>query len=896
MTKRNWFYTIGSAIATIVIILAIFWLNINKQYRSANILHHIPAQTAYFVKITSLSAYLSATDSVAYSHDLEKIFFSALDSSELDLIKIELETHPELRDLLNRPIHISYLTTPKDSSIKALATIRLEHPGEKSGLEQIMAPITQEVINGANHTIYAVNRESKSRLYCSTTGAILYISESKELIVQAIELPQKESLSANAGFMDIYRTMSSTLPISLIIQPAMAAPTLNLLTNSAQTSKLIAKQVKWIEMDLSFKNNSILASGVLRPEGNGFAALVLKNSPSGSFSLDSVIPSNITKLMHYSKDYRGLANQHFTDYLKTNNLFDKYIETKTQLANRDGFQLEKKLAKLFDAEFAMYTTSHNGKDENCLIMAIPDSAEYINHFNSVFSYGTDTTGKELTLNNGLTVRYYESRLKKEELLFLEAYLPNVQLDYYCQYNQTIVMAPSPTILEQNINSRLQNNTLQARQGYREVMKQLSTEQQFTFFSTSFRPNIGKANKQSTSKTETALQNFGEWAFQISSLHDLMFVSMTIQYTPNKEKEVDCIWQIKTDTLLDMKPTRVINHNTKESEIIFSDKNSNLYLANNRGVVLWKKKIGKAIIGGITQIDFFRNGKLQYLFNDTNHIYLIDRNGNHVPPFPLKLPIEATNGVACFDYENDGDFRFIVAGEDRNIYAFNRKADPLTGFNAPTPELTIKNQIQHFRSSGKDYLVYQDGKTIYITNRRGALRKTINSTISPNPVSKFHLIQKDKKDAAIITTTNKNEWLKIFLATGETEIKSTLFGQNNDHHFIHIPSKNRFIMLLNGTLLMINENGEVEFSSDSGSNHIAEAALVTAPNGQELVTYTDSLYNRLFLVNPNGIQIDGFPVRGNSLGTIINQGNNQELMLIRCITDNIICASPMTLKK
>lgn len=896
MTKRNWFYTFGSAIATTIIILAIYWLNINKQYQNANSLHHIPSQTVCLVKMPSLAAYLAATDSVDFAHHIDELLFPALDSSELHQIKHILEPHPILANLLTRPIHLSYHATTKDSSMKALATIQLENPDEKAGLEQIMAPVIQEVIAGPNHTIQVLSLNGKHRIYSSISEGILFLSESEELIGQAIELPKKASISANTEFMDVYRTMSTTLPISLMIQPAMAEPMFNQLANTGQASPSLAKQARWIEMDLSLGQNTIQASGVVRAEENGFTNMVLKHSPSGTFSLDSAIPRNITKLMHYSKDRRGLANQYFTAYLKANNLYNKYVDNSTKLASRDSFPLEERLAQLFDAELAMYTINHNGKEENCLVVSIPDSAEYINQFKTVFSSGRESKANELTLSNGLTIPYYESRMKGDELFFLNTYFPGVPTEVYCQYNQTLLMAASPAVLEQNITSRLQNNTLPTRPGYQTVVTQLSSTQQFAFFSTSLLPTEGEATKQPASNAETALQNFGEAAFQLSTIHDLMYISMMVQYAPNRDKEMASVWQINPDTLLHLRPTRVVNHNTKADEIIFADKNNNLYLANNEGIVLWKKRIGNGIIGEIAQIDFFRNGKLQYMFNDTNHIFLIDRNGNHVAPFPIQLPVEATNGVACFDYDQDGNFRFVIAGQDRNIYAFNTQGERIKGFATPTTDQPIRNQIQHFRSSGKDYLVFQDGKKIYITDRRGSTRVTINSTIVPNAGSRFHLIRKNKKDAAIITTTNKNEWLKIHLATGETEVKSTLFEEKHDHLFLHIPSKNRFVMLLDGKILMINESGEVEFTNKSGATTMGEAMVLTTIQGQELVGYRDTLTQRVFLVNTNGVLLPGFPQQANSLPTVINQGEGHGIqMLITYKTDNIICATPMGIK-
>ena len=48
----------------------------------------------------------------------------------------------------------------------------------------------------------------------------------------------------------------------------------------------------------------------------------------------------------------------------------------------------------------------------------------------------------------------------------------------------------------------------------------------------------------------------------------------------------------------------------------------------------------------------------------NHIHLIDRNGNYVEKYPVKLRSPATNGLAVFDYDKNRDYRMFIAGSDR----------------------------------------------------------------------------------------------------------------------------------------------------------------------------------------------------------------------------------------
>jgi hypothetical protein len=60
-----------------------------------------------------------------------------------------------------------------------------------------------------------------------------------------------------------------------------------------------------------------------------------------------------------------------------------------------------------------------------------------------------------------------------------------------------------------------------------------------------------------------------------------------------------------------------------------------------------------IMGSVQQLDFYKNGKLQYLFNTAEKIHLIDRNGNYVERYPIALRSPATSPLALFDYERTG---------------------------------------------------------------------------------------------------------------------------------------------------------------------------------------------------------------------------------------------------
>jgi hypothetical protein len=129
------------------------------------------------------------------------------------------------------------------------------------------------------------------------------------------------------------------------------------------------------------------------------------------------------------------------------------------------------------------------------------------------------------------------------------------------------------------------------------------------------------------------------------------------------------WESLLDTAISFKPQLVQNHSTGETDIFVQDMANNAYLLNNVGRILWKVNLPEPIIGPVYQIDIYRNGKLQMLFNTKNRLYVIDRLGNFVDNFPITLKSPAVGGLALFDYDNNKQYRIMIACEDRKVYAF-----------------------------------------------------------------------------------------------------------------------------------------------------------------------------------------------------------------------------------
>jgi hypothetical protein len=148
----------------------------------------------------------------------------------------------------------------------------------------------------------------------------------------------------------------------------------------------------------------------------------------------------------------------------------------------------------------------------------------------------------------------------------------------------------------------------------------------------------------------------------------------------------------------------------------------IHLIGGTGKVLWTRTLDGPILGPVTQVDRFKNGKLQVLFNTEENLYLLDRNGKDVGGFPVKLPAKATAPLAAFDYDNTREYRILLPLADGSLRNFGVDGAAVTGWEAPKLGMSSTNTVRHLRIKNKDHLLVVDGQgKLLLLDRRGAER-------------------------------------------------------------------------------------------------------------------------------------------------------------------------------
>ena len=107
-----------------------------------------------------------------------------------------------------------------------------------------------------------------------------------------------------------------------------------------------------------------------------------------------------------------------------------------------------------------------------------------------------------------------------------------------------------------------------------------------------------------------------------------------------------------------------------------------------------------------------------MFNTRDSIYLIDRNGNNVKPFPIGTKKNMSVPIAVFDYDNNKNYRILIAMENE-LQMLDKRGKVIRGweFNQTSSKVSMTPEI--IQLFNKDYIIIsEDNGKIHFLNRRG----------------------------------------------------------------------------------------------------------------------------------------------------------------------------------
>ncbi len=441
-------------------------------------------------------------------------------------------------------------------------------------------------------------------------------------------------------------------------------------------------------LDLNMKGDDISYSGFVRNNDTLFRKNVFRNTIPQEFDLANIIP----------KDVESFTRIAFDDYL----IFSENI------------------SKLNATE----------KDSTSDILNLSNEVSVIKtKFGEAITIGTldenlleEVVSEELNANSEAFKDIPIFKFEKDSI-FRDRFLPFFSLEKASLgfvYGNFAVFSNDKKTLQHIISQKVNNQTLATSEKFKDISMQLADESSYLIYKNG-EGLYDFLNRPAKGYNANAVQ----YVYETNFAH-INGILSKYKKRPSGNSITDDFTVSLTSEIL-MQPQTVKNHRNNSYEIVVQDVLNNLYLISNSGQILWKRKLEGGILGKVKQIDIYKNGRLQLAFATPNYVYIIDRNGKDVGPFPKKFNDNITKPLSVFDYDNRKNYRLLVT-QNKSLIMYNTEAKRVNGFKYKKASNTISSQPKHFKIGSKDYIVFSQGEKLEVLNRQGKERITVKGNI------------------------------------------------------------------------------------------------------------------------------------------------------------------------
>ncbi len=589
----------------------------------------------------------------------------------------------------------------------------------------------------------------------------------------------------------------------------------------------------WVTFDVETSQDYLRLNGISMSRDSTKNLLTLfKNTRPLVGSISKKMPANTDAFISFSFDNYDVFAQNQKEYLETTYIKDRVFSTVEEIGI---LFIENKKAVVLSTYGAENITQFlEGKSSN----------------NEVYM-GHETF--EL-LSNEFLYEYFNPLLKE------------FKANYYTILENTFVFSEELEVLQGIIRDNNSGTTFDKSILYETSRSVLADESSIVYMANA----LGMETLLKMHCTSALLNDFNKtpastyiFAGQVVTDANFYHTNLVIQkkYKEKESNTISALFKVELDSDLATDPQFVTNHRTNKKEIVVQDVDNYLYLISTEGKILWKKQLEGRIQGKISQVDLYKNGRLQLAFTTGNEFLILDRNGKEVAPFNMSFPGGNLNELAVFDYEGKKDYRFVIT-QGSKIFMYNSKGKTVNGFKFKDSDSPVLFAPKHLKIGNRDYLVFMlENGDLKILNRVGNSRVKVAEKIDFSSNRAFlykdNFIVTDKKGTLYSIDTKGN-------------ITKTKLNYTEDHG----------LAATSRTLVSNNEN----ILSIKGKNVTLDLGVYTHPvifyvHDKIYISVTDIQSQKVYLFDSNAEPIQNFPVYGYSLIDLDDIDNDRKIEFV-----------------
>lgn len=840
MARKRIFIT-GLSVALVLLVLsAIFYIGYKYIFYAT-----VPAETAIpqnalaVVKINEpANLYGSLKNENKVWRDLSGLPVISALRKNLDSLH-SIIAGAGMSETLNTPLYA--VVTQAADSVQGFVYI-LEMPGRKE--EERWIDILQKYnpherarlrfsITGPQIEVVK-DKDGTGKWFYSITKGLLIASQQSELVDQFTSLAGKKgSLGDNADYRKVRETAGKKVDANVFFNYRFVSSFLTGISPEMglDAQALVSKFASWTGLDLILRNDEVLLTGYTTASKDKTFLSYFDDQKPARIEMIGTLPFNTASIFWIGKSdpssFTGPGRKDFLSY--------------------GGALLECPVPDISTSEMARVTTwQTSGKAAATYIILRKDGNASLKNY----LQGNSTPAPQAA--------YKEHPVRKTGTANSKS-LFSISGKYYSEISDYYVFTDDLGALQSYINTLESGKTLDIGENFKVFSDNIS-EKGNVFFYLNVRHSLGKAGEYlkeeyatQVSQAGARLENLQGLAFQFSKLNGMFFTSLYLRHNENYREEDLSVWKAELNARISTQPYLVVDHRAEKLKIVAFDEENRMYLIDNYGNILWQLELVEKPLSQVYQVDYYKNGKIQYLFNTENYLYLVDLLGRTVDNYPIKLNQKATGSMAVFDYNDKRDYRLLIPCEDKVTYNYDIKGTRIKGWVNPKLPRISTLPAQHLVVGRKDYIILRDiQNNILISDRKGRRRITLKEELDKAPNSLFYVNKTNSK--GILITTNSKGHLTYIDDNGR--LQYTVFGDfAPDHYFLYEDFDNNghrdFIFLDMNRLVIFDRFKKLIFEYTFPENITSAPKVFENSDGKKLIGVVLAGASKLYLFDSDG---------------------------------------------
>ncbi len=385
------------------------------------------------------------------------------------------------------------------------------------------------------------------------------------------------------------------------------------------------------------------------------------------------------------------------------------------------------------------------------------------------------------------------------------------------------------------------------------------------------PRLNEKWRRFARDNQALLRSIDMSAYQFSHLNNTYYTNVTLRQSRDLTNVVQ-VTPPRRNTVYFGRPVQRLyagrSHVSQANEILIQDSLNDVSLVSMEGRVLWRIPVGDRITTDISQIDFYNNGKLQYIFATHDAIHIVDRLGNYVPSYPLHLEGKDIGHLSILDYDRSKRYRFMVTEQNGKMWMYDKTGKNLEGWAPNDAGGELMSPPRHHRIKGRDYIVAirKDGQ-VYLYNRRGESTGNSPLDIQGTPMGSYFLeMGPDIANTFFVVVTRDGYRVK-FNPEGKIQSRETLMRAYVGPQFSLVREQS------DKSYLIVQHDRKQMTISDAagkkiiGHDYVADERGIKFYNfggGKHFISITDRVQELSFVFDGSGVLLTNPPLESTAL--------------------------------